>query len=148
MEEIGDRTTVFEFGGLRDQQQGYIAWALGECLAEGVQIADVVTDDAIAKLAAKLKTPLQIGRHLVRAFEAGFEAGVKPIDATVVEGVLSARIDDLEPQLTRHGYARKLVRIWPKLVRMVGQKLQASENDSTFPAVDPRPAVRYAIHYH
>ncbi len=99
-------------------------------------------------LVSKLKTPLQIGRHLVRAFEAGFEAGVKPIDATVVEGVLSARIDDLEPQLTRHGYARKLVRIWPKLVRMVGQKLQASENDSTFPAVDPRPAVRYAIHYH
>lgn len=30
--------------------------------------------------------------------------GVKPIDAGIVEAVLSRRIDDLEPQLTRHGY--------------------------------------------
>jgi hypothetical protein len=34
-----------------------------------------------------LKTALQIGRYLVRAFEAGFEAGVKPIDAGIVETV-------------------------------------------------------------
>jgi hypothetical protein len=31
-------------------------------------------------------------------------AGVKPVDAAIVETVLSRRIDDLEPQLTRHGY--------------------------------------------
>jgi hypothetical protein len=59
---------------------------------------------ATAYTTAKLKTPLQIGRHLVRAFEAGFEAGVKPVDQTTVETVLSRRLDDLEPQLTRHGY--------------------------------------------
>jgi type II secretory pathway predicted ATPase ExeA len=29
MEEIGDRTTVFEFGGLRDRQRDYIDWGLG-----------------------------------------------------------------------------------------------------------------------
>ncbi len=109
MGEIGDRMTVFEFGGLRDQQREYIAWALGQCLAEGVAIADVLTDEAIAKFATKLETPLQIGRHLVRAFEAGLKAGVKPIDATFVAGVLSARIDDLEPQLTRHGYDTKSI---------------------------------------
>lgn len=28
MEEIGDRTTVFEFGGLRDRQRNYIDWVL------------------------------------------------------------------------------------------------------------------------
>ncbi len=28
MEEIGDRTTVFEFGGLRDRQRDYIDWVL------------------------------------------------------------------------------------------------------------------------
>ena len=28
----------------------------------------------------------------------------KPVDEAVVEGVLSRRIDDLEPQLIRHGY--------------------------------------------
>ena len=76
MEEIGDRTTVFEFGGLRDRQRDYIEWALSESLSEDVKIADVLTEEAVAMLAAKLKTPLQIGRHMVRAFEAGFEAGV------------------------------------------------------------------------
>lgn len=40
----------------------------------------------------------------MRAFEAGFEAGIKPIDASIVETVLSRRIDDLEPELTRHSY--------------------------------------------
>ena len=59
---------------------------------------------SVQHAAAKLKTPLQIGRHLVRAFEAGFEAGVKPVEQITVETVLSRRLDDLEPQLTRHGY--------------------------------------------
>ena len=104
MEEIGDRVTVFEFGGLRDRQGDYIDWALKGSLEEGVEPDEAVTDEAATLLAAKLKTPLQIGRHLVRAFEAGFEAGVKPVDASIVETVLSRQIDDLEPQLTRHGY--------------------------------------------
>ena len=64
----------------------------------------IMTDAAATRLAAKLKTPLQIGQHLVRAFEAGFEVGAKPVDETVVEAVLSLRIDDLEPRLTRSGY--------------------------------------------
>jgi hypothetical protein len=71
---------------------------------------DVVTDEAATLLAAKLKTPLQIGQHLVRAFEAGFEIGAKPIDASVVEAILSRQLNDLEPQLTRNGYdVRSLV---------------------------------------
>ena len=104
MEEIGDRTTVFEFGGLRDRQRDYIDWVLKISLEEGVAPEDIMTDAAATRLAAKLKTPLQIGQHLVRAFEAGFEVGAKPIDETVVEAVLSLRIDDLEPRLTRSGY--------------------------------------------
>ena len=52
---------------------------------------DVLTDDAATLLAAKLKTPLQIGQHLVRA-------------AGVAEAVLSSKLDELEPQLTRNGY--------------------------------------------
>jgi hypothetical protein len=102
MEEIGDRTTVFEFGGLRDRQRDYIDWVLKTWL--DVAPDDVVTDEAATILAAKLKTPLQIGQHLVRAFEAGFEIGAKPIDATVVEAILSRQLNDLEPQLTRNGY--------------------------------------------
>jgi len=104
MEEIGDRTTVFEFGGLRDQQRDYIDWVLKASLNEGVAPDDVLNDEAATLLAAKLKTPLQIGQHLVRAFEAGFELGTKPIDASIVEAVLSRQINDLEPQLTRNGY--------------------------------------------
>jgi type II secretory pathway predicted ATPase ExeA len=61
MEEIGDRTTVFEFGGLRDQQRDYVTWAISQCLAAGREIGDVIDDAAISMLAAKLKTPLQIG---------------------------------------------------------------------------------------
>ena len=78
MEEIGDRTTVFEFGGLRDRQRDYIDWVLKISLEEGVTPEDIMTDAAATRLAAKLKTPLQIGQHLVRAFEAGFEVGANP----------------------------------------------------------------------
>ena len=109
MEEVGDRTTVFEFGGLRDRQRDYIDWALRASLDEGVEPEEVLTDEAATLLAARLKTPLQIGRYLVRAFEAGFEMAARPVDATVVEGVLSRRLDDLEPQLTRHGYDVKAI---------------------------------------
>jgi type II secretory pathway predicted ATPase ExeA len=110
MEEIGDRTTVFEFGGLRDRQRDYIDWVLKTSLDGGVEPDDIITDAAATLLAARLKTPLQIGQHLVRAFEAGFEVGAKPVDAGVVEAVLSRQIDDLEPRLTRNGYdVRSLV---------------------------------------
>ena len=104
MEEVGDRTTVFEFGGLRDRQRDYIDWALKGSLRTGVEPDEVITEEAATMLAVRLKTPLQIGSTLVRAFEAGFEADVKPIDAAIVQTVLSRRMDDLEPQLTRHGY--------------------------------------------
>ena len=110
MEEIGDRTTVFEFGGLRDRQRDYIDRVLKTSLDDGVAPDDIITDDAATLLAARLKTPLQIGQHLVRAFEAGFEVGARPVDAGVVEAVLSRQIDDLEPRLTRNGYdVRSLV---------------------------------------
>jgi hypothetical protein len=73
-------------------------------LQESVEPEAVITDEAASLLAAKLKTPLQIGQYLVRAFEAGFETGVKPIDAAIIEAVLSRQINDLEPRLTRNGY--------------------------------------------
>ena len=104
MEEVGDRTTLFEFGGLRDRQRDFIDWVLRASLEEGVEPEEVITDDAATLLAARLKTPLQLSRYLVRAFEAGFEMGTKPIDGTIVDGVLSRRLDDIEPQLNRHGY--------------------------------------------
>jgi hypothetical protein len=35
MEEIGDRTTVFEFGGRRDRQRDYIDWVLKTTIDAG-----------------------------------------------------------------------------------------------------------------
>lgn len=81
--------------------------ALCADLAPVVEPEGVLTEDAAVLLAAKLKTPLQIGRHFVCAFEAGFGANMKPVDALTVDGVLSRQTDDLEPQLTRHGYYAK-----------------------------------------
>ena len=75
MEEIGDRATVFEFGGLRDQLRNYIDWVLRASLNDAVEPDEILTAEAATLLAAKLKTPLQIGLHLVRAFEAGLKWG-------------------------------------------------------------------------
>src|ERR1035438_6858614 len=57
MEEIGDRTTVFEFGGLRDRQRDYVDWVLRTSLDERVTPDEVITGEAATFLAAKLKTP-------------------------------------------------------------------------------------------
>jgi type II secretory pathway predicted ATPase ExeA len=104
------RPKMEEIGGLRDRQRDYIDWVLKASLDEHVMPDDVITDEAATLLAAKLKTPLQIGQHLVRAFEAGFEIGARPIDVTVVEAILSRQLNDLEPRLTRNGYdVRSLV---------------------------------------
>lgn len=81
---------------MRDRQRDYIDWVFKASLDEGVTPDDVLTDEAATLLGAKLKTPLQIGQHLVRAFEVGFE--------NIVEAVLSGKLDELEPQLTRNGY--------------------------------------------
>jgi hypothetical protein len=104
MEEIGYRTSLFSFDGIAGQQGEYITWLLKTC-AEGTEAGDLVAESAIELLVARLRTPLQIERHLTLAFEEGFRIGEKPITTEVVEAVLSHQIDDLEPRLTRHGYS-------------------------------------------
>lgn len=105
MEEIGYRTTIFDYEGIgADQRRDYVAWLLGACAAEGVKVADLMEEDAIELLAERLRTPLQIEMHLTLAFEHGFRVDAKPVTVEVVEQVLSRAIDDLEPMLTRNGY--------------------------------------------
>jgi len=58
-------------------------------------------------LASRAKTPLQIEQHLRLAFEEAFRIGEKPLNAAIVEAVLSVHVDDLEPRLIRHGYSAK-----------------------------------------
>jgi hypothetical protein len=87
-------------GGLRDRQRDYFEWVLRLAPIEGTEPELVITDETATLLAAKWKTPLQIGQYLVRAFEAG----AKSIDINIVKDCLSRQIDDLESQLTRNGY--------------------------------------------
>jgi type II secretory pathway predicted ATPase ExeA len=105
MEEIGSRTAVLPFDGLAGQQADYIRWLLGLCAAEGTTADSLITDPAIALLAERLLTPLQIEQHLILAFEEGFRVGERPVTAEVIENILARDLNDLEPQLTRHGYS-------------------------------------------
>jgi hypothetical protein len=122
MEEIGSRFAVFPFDGMAGHQADYIAWLLERCRADNVEPAMIIEPAAVDLLAARLRTPLQIEQYLTRAFEKAFEVGEKVVTATLAETVLSRQIDDLEPQLTRHGYDVKSIaeefRIKPADVRL------------------------------
>ena len=107
MEEIGYRTDVFNLDGITGSQREYIRWLLQECTADKRDIGEILTPEAIDSLARRLRTPLQIQQHLSFALDAGYQAGVTPVTAELVESVLMRKIDDLEPTLTRHGYRIK-----------------------------------------
>jgi type II secretory pathway predicted ATPase ExeA len=104
MEEIGHRTTIVTFKGIAGQQRPYIDWLLAQCLAKGVGVSDVITEEAIELLAQRLGTPLQIEQYLTRALEEGWRVGEKPVTAQLIETLLSPQLDELEPRLRRHGY--------------------------------------------
>ena len=64
----------------------------------------LITDAAIALVAERLLTPLQIEHHLILAFEEGFRVGERPVTVEVIENILAHDLNDLEVRLTRHGY--------------------------------------------
>lgn len=107
MEDIGYRTDVFNLDGIAGSQREYIHWLLRECTADKRDIGEILTPEAIGALATRLRTPLQIQQHLSFTLDAGYQAGVTPVTAELVESVLMRKIDDLEPTLTRHGYRIK-----------------------------------------
>lgn len=109
LEEIGSRFAVFPFEGMAGHQADYIAWLLERCRAETAEPTMIIEPAAVDLLAARLRTPLQIEQYLTRVFEKTFEAGEKVVTATLAETVLSPRIDDLEPRLTRYGYDAKSI---------------------------------------
>jgi hypothetical protein len=110
MEEVGYRSAIFEFDGMAGHQLPYIRWLLEKCAAEGISVNEMIDPAAVELLANRLKTPLQIERHLALAFEEAFRIGERPVSVQVVEGALARHLEDLEPLLTRHGYTvRSLV---------------------------------------
>jgi hypothetical protein len=107
MEEIGYRTDIFSLDAIAGSQREYIHWLLNTCTQGAVDVASIMTEDAVDLLAGKLRTPLQIQLHLSLSLEAGYLTGEKPISVELVESVLSRQLDDLEPTLMRHGYRLK-----------------------------------------
>jgi len=104
MEEIGYRTDIFTLDGLAGSQREYLQWLFHVCTAGKIEPEMLLTPEAIDLLVSKLRTPLQMQRHLTLALEVGYQTGEQPISATMVETVFSHQFDDLEPTLTRHGY--------------------------------------------
>jgi type II secretory pathway predicted ATPase ExeA len=107
MEEIGSRATLFELEGIRHDKPRYIAWLIQQCTAPKTAIDSIFTAEALARVAERLTTPLQIERHLSRALEEGYKVGQKPIGAELIDAVIARDLDDLEPRLTRQGYHMK-----------------------------------------
>jgi hypothetical protein len=68
MEEIGYRTTTFEFEGVSGSRREFISWLLKACAQDGVKLTDLTDADAIEILAERLRTALQIEMHLTLAF--------------------------------------------------------------------------------
>ena len=109
MEEVGYRTVVFEFDGIMGAQRAFTTWLLQQCVKPGADIGDVMDDGAIEMLSERLRTPMQIERHLARAFAEAYRSGTRPVTVEIVDSILSRQIDDLEPTLVRHGYDTKLL---------------------------------------
>lgn len=107
MEEIGYRTEIFTLDGIAGSQREYIQWLLNICTSPVAEGEPILTEDAIDILATKLRTPLQVQQHLTLALEAGYLTGERPVTAQLVDSILSRKLDDLEPTLTRHGYRLK-----------------------------------------
>ncbi|MBW4505654.1 MAG: AAA family ATPase [Scytonematopsis contorta HA4267-MV1] len=105
MEEIGSRATIFTLDGISNHQKEYIQWLLTQCVASGTDINNILSASALDILSSRLKTPLQIQQHLSVAIEDAYKLGDKTITPALIEDILSKHIDDLEPNLKRHGYS-------------------------------------------
>jgi len=92
MEEIGYRTTTFEFEGVSGSRREFISWLLKACAQDGVKLTDLMDADAIELLAERLRTALQIEMHLTLAFQHAFRLGERRVSAEIIEQVrLAAR---------------------------------------------------------
>jgi type II secretory pathway predicted ATPase ExeA len=117
MEEIGSRATIFDLEGFGGEKLPYLRWLLIQCLntkgkadvTPEERLEAVITDEAMVFLSGKLSTPLQFETYLTRSFEEGYKVAQKPITVDVITSILAKNIDDLEPQLTRHGYNAKVL---------------------------------------
>jgi type II secretory pathway predicted ATPase ExeA len=106
-EEIGNRATVFSLDNVHGDNRQYIYWLLEQCTKPGTAPETLFDEEAIDFLAERLKTPLQIGKHLTLALEQAFQIGGRPVTTDVVELILPKDINEMQATLTRHGYGPK-----------------------------------------
>jgi hypothetical protein len=69
MEEIGYRSVHFVLDAAIEDRPAYVTWLIGACKAKDAAVVSMIDDAAIALLAVRLRTPLQIEQHLTLAFE-------------------------------------------------------------------------------
>ena len=106
-EEIGARTTIFSFEGIKGREKQYLEWLPSKCLPAKISVDTVVEDDAVDLMAEKLTTHLQIEHYLSLAFEEAYQLGQKPVTPEIIESVLAHDLNGLEPSLARQGYDPK-----------------------------------------
>jgi type II secretory pathway predicted ATPase ExeA len=109
MEEIGSRTKTFSIDNAIGSKEKYIIWLINQCLQDKKKYQEIITDEAIQKLATALQTPLQIQDYLTKAIQQGHQLGEKIITKELIEQVLRADLNSLEAQLVRNGYQFKSI---------------------------------------
>lgn len=107
MEEIGARSKLFYIEGFGENKIKFINWIFSKCSKPNTKVSDIITKEAIALLADRLITPLQIIHYLTQSLDKGFKINTKPVNEEVIESVLSPDLETLEPNLSRHGYNMK-----------------------------------------
>ena len=121
LEEIGGRTQAFSIEGIRGQEGKYIEWLLTQATKDKVKPSDILSSETIEYLAERLSTPLQIEQYLTLAMNEAYQVGLKPITPEFMETILAIGLDELEPNLIRHGYNAKsiarLLNVRPSEVR-------------------------------
>lgn len=104
IEEIGARTKVFSIDNAVGNKEKYIEWLLKKCVQDKVKVQDIITEEAIKRLAEALITPLQIQYYFTKAMQQAYQMGEKPIQADLIDQVLLPDLNSLEAQLARNGY--------------------------------------------
>ena len=121
LEEIGGRTQTFSVESIRGHEAEYIEWLLTQAAIEKVKPTDILEAETISYLAERLSTPLQIEQYLTLTLNEAYEVGEKPITADFMETILAIGLDEIEPNLIRHGYNVKsiarLLNVRPSQVR-------------------------------
>jgi type II secretory pathway predicted ATPase ExeA len=134
MEEVGHRTTKFEFNSIGDERREFVSWLLSQCVSDGTKPNEIFEDAAQDYLAERLSTPLQFAEHLNRAFTDAYRMGADRVTRDIVEETISIGFDDLDARLARIGYSPKALadltdcRL-PEIRRFLKGQLDADRTD-------------------